>query len=761
MSLFVSKPTSRLGKMLLPMMAVLAALLMSNTLQAQDKFPTLTFKNNRVYINSADGLDVMYIGTYKAPWKPATSFKATSLDPVEGQHNTWQITYETDYHQNTAYKDLTLTGLIKINSPRHLTVTYNLKTTGNDSDKFRKWLSGAMAELHVTKNASDRKSEHMANWVRDPNGGIPYEVAEGTLYYHDTDKMRIGLVCDRSNPNWKTAWETHLPPSKLDDQNYQAKFDLILTDLDIPTNIFNAMLNDRPLCVKITRDQPYNLYKVGQPITQKIIAANPTNAPQSFDAEISVRDFDGNIVFDYSKRMNMQPYGKKVIEFTLPSDKRTLYFVETCIHENHYEAFDRTNIAVLPEYEFKQDSKTSMFGIAAAWPMPSQDDMLNLLKRMGVRHTRSIILPKPEDYPDWLHPSLHFNFHPAKVNPTDQEKQAIEKRIREMVDKAEAFNCEQIEFCNEWNMRNGIGKAYMAPTYVNNYLKVIHNVLKERNSKVKLTMLGLAGMDQGFLRKMYELGAWDMFDFVNLHPGRGNYAVDYDPNSPGQVGKHGDYWNFYGALQTMIRLNKEFGEKPLILSEVYSPTFPNSFWEDTLRNSAENVVLTCAISQAEGVHRIYWYQLQDSVWWKKGGVRHTDREFHFGLLNRDLSFKPSMMGFINVAEAMDQAKFVKHLTFASDDKAKGLLFDKPDGSLAILWHRADGYTLTERSKPFASPEPWEDRWKTKVPMTFATTGDTVTTRDALGRIKTYKAINNKVELILDGAPLIVEGLKLN
>ena len=59
--------------MLLPMMAVLAALLMSNTLQAQDKFPTLTFKNNRVYINSADGLDVMYIGTYKAPWKPATT----------------------------------------------------------------------------------------------------------------------------------------------------------------------------------------------------------------------------------------------------------------------------------------------------------------------------------------------------------------------------------------------------------------------------------------------------------------------------------------------------------------------------------------------------------------------------------------------------------------------------------------------------------------------------------------------------------------
>jgi hypothetical protein len=761
MSLFVSKQLKNWGQCITPMITLVAALLLSNTLHAADQYPSLNFKGGKIHITSADGQDVMFIGDYKAPWSPSTSFKVKELTPVEGERNVWQISYETQYPKETPYNDLTLTGRIKINTPKHITVTYDLVSGDTDFAKLNKWLSGAMAEMHVNKDATERVSEHMANWVRDPNGGIAYEVAEGTLYYQDTDKMRIGLVCQGSNPEWKDGWSTHLPAQKVDDHHYQAKFDLILTDLDIPTNIFNAMLNDRALCVKIARDQAYNMYKVGDQITQKVIACNPTNAPQSFDAEISVRDYDGNIVYDYSQRMNMEPYGKKVIEFKLPATKRDLYFVEACIHENHYEAFDRTNIAVLPDYEFKQDSKTSMFGIAAAWPMPSQDDMLALLKRMGVRHTRGIILPKPEDYPDWLHPSLHFNFHPAKVNPTDEEKQAIEKRIREMVDKAEAFNCEQIEFCNEWNMRNGIGKAYLAPSYVENYLKVIHNVLKERNSKVKLTMLGLAGMDSGFLRKMYELGAWEMFDNVNLHPGRGNFTVDYDPNDPGVVGQHGNYWNFYGALKTMKRLNKEFGEKPLILSEVYAPTFPNNFWEDSLRNAGENVVLTCALSQAEGVHRIYWYQLQDSVWWKRGGVRHTDREFHFGLLNRDLSFKPSMMGFINIAEAMDQATFVKHLTFASDDKTKGLLYDKPSGNLAILWNRADGYTLTENKKPYPSPEPWENKWKTRTPMTFDTTGDTVTTRDAMGRIKTIKAVNKKVELILEGAPLIVEGVKFD
>ncbi|MFG0251012.1 MAG: hypothetical protein ACF8OB_19185, partial [Phycisphaeraceae bacterium JB051] len=70
------------------MMALLAALLMPNTLQAQEKLPTLTYKNGKIYIKSADGLDVMYIGHYKAPWGPSTLFKATALQPVEGEHNT-------------------------------------------------------------------------------------------------------------------------------------------------------------------------------------------------------------------------------------------------------------------------------------------------------------------------------------------------------------------------------------------------------------------------------------------------------------------------------------------------------------------------------------------------------------------------------------------------------------------------------------------------------------------------------------------------
>lgn len=725
-----------------------------------DALPQLTFKNGTLHVKTAHGQGVMQLGLFRLPWRPSTRFEAQDFVPANDQPNTWQMSYKTGYPETDAVTPLTLNATVEINNPKRLTVTYHLRSDSVNLDEHTKWMGGAMASMRFPKDASKRQLTYLANWTRHEFGGVPFEVSEGTLYYYDTKDMRIGIYSNKSNANWFDTSSQNLGPTRVDEHHYTYSFQLLLADPDTPTNALGALLNDRPLSVKIICDKAYNWYPVSNaPAKAKVKINNVTAVGQAFEAEIGVRDFDGKIVYDFSERLNLPAFGSKTIDIQIPADKRNLYFVEASIHENHFEVFDRTNLAIVPDFEFKQDGKTSIFGIAAAWPIPDQDQMLRLIKRMGVRHARSTILPEGQ-FPNWLQANLHTNMR-AKVNPTDEEKKQIEQGLRDMLAKAEKYNADHLEFANEWNMSHGIGKAYLAPTYVENYLTPLDNIRKQTHSKVKITMIGLAGMDSGFLKKMYELGAWDKFDIINLHPGRGNYTVDYDPNGPGMVGSHGNYWNFYGALRTMVRLNKQYGEKPIILSETYACTYPNSFWEDTIRNAAENVVLTNALAMAEGVQRVFWYQLNDSVWWKRGGVRHTDREFYFGLLNRDLSFKPSMMAYMNVAEALDQATFVKHLTFASDDKAKGVLYDRPGGNLAILWHRADGYVLTEKKKPFPSPEPWQDTWKTKAPMTFATTGDTVTTRDALGRTKTYSTTNHKVQLILDGAPLIVEGLKFD
>lgn len=742
------------------MLAIVFALLgISGANGLAADLPQLSFENGRVSVRTPDNQQVMIFGQFRVPWTPGTRFDVQSFQPVANEPDMWELTYKTIYPKENAIEPLTLTAQVQINNPKLMTVTYHLKSESLNLDDHAKWLSGAMAQMQFPKEASDKQIDYLANWTRHEYGGVPFEVAQGTLYYYDTKTLRIGILADKSNPNWSDASSQHLGATRVDEHHYTFGFKLILSTPQTPCNAIGSLLAGRPLSVKVLVDQPYNWFPVSDtPAKASVKINNVTAVSQSFETEISVRDFDGRIVYDFSERLNLPAFGSRDIPVNLPAKQRNLYFVEASVHENHFEVFDRTNIAVVPDFEFKQDGKTSIFGIAAAWPLPTQQDMLRLLKRMGVRHTRSTILPEPTDFPDWLQCNLHSNMR-AKINPTDEEKKDIEENIRKMLAKADQFNCDHFEFCNEWNMSQGIGKAYLAPTYVENYLTVLDNIRKQTNSSVKITMVGLAGMDSGFLKKMYELGAWDKFDILNLHPGRGNYTADYDPNGPGMVDSHGDYWNFYGALRTMKRLSKQFGEKPIILSEVYACTYPNNFWEDTIRNAAENVVLTCALSQAEGVQRIFWYQLQDSVWWKRGGVRHTDREFYFGLLNRDLSFKPSIMSYMNIAETLDQATFVKHLTFTEDDKAKGLLYDTPRGKVAILWHRADGYILTQKAEHYASPEPWVDTWKTKVPMTFTTTGDTVITADAIGRRKTITANDHKVQLILDGAPLVVTGLQ--
>lgn len=96
-------------------------------------------------------------------------------------------------------------------------------------------------------------------------------------------------------------------------------------------------------------------------------------------------------------------------------------------------------------------------------------------------------------------------------------------------------------------------------------------------------------------------GGWDLIDAFAYHPGRGNFTPDYiPPGDDWSTGADGTYWNFYGGLRQLKALMAEHGEKEIWLTEAYAPTKPNSWWHDTYRHAAENVLLTLALAKAEG-----------------------------------------------------------------------------------------------------------------------------------------------------------------
>ncbi len=55
----------------------------------------------------------------------------------------------------------------------------------------------------------------------------------------------------------------------------------------------------------------------------------------------------------------------------------------------------------------------------------------------------------------------------------------------------------------------------------------------------------------------------------------------------------------------------------------------------------------------------------------------ADPEYHYGLMNRDTSAKPSMLAYATAAQVLDRATFVRWLELADPD-LKGLLFSTPE-----------------------------------------------------------------------------------
>lgn len=611
----------------------------------------------------------------------------------------------------------------------------------------------------------------LTTWKRDAGGGVPYEVNDGGLYTetfagNGADTHAYFRLSATTPAYTNTTW-LHAPGKATGATSATTQATLVLGSMR--PQAAATVADQRALGVETWTDQPFHLWDgAGQEMVLHAQVVNGSAAARDVTISYFAKDFDGVDAAARTETVTLPAGGVWSGDFTATSPAQGILFSEVAAAADGDEAFARTTLAVLPPFAY-QAGEDSMFGLSNyPWLLkPSQADIGALLQRLGVKWIR-IAYPGAPGIPVADLDALGI-FHNVQkggvpIGGTEAAKAAWAADMTALVQSAGA---RYYEAGNELNQPWMSGQG--AAQYVNDGLIPLRAAMTDAGAQFKVMNCGLGGMDYRWLANMQAAGGWPLIDVLAIHPGRGNFTADYAPTpEEWEQGSNGSYWNFLGSVRKAREVIAEYDAAAgkttpteLWLTEAYACTKPNAWWMDTYRQAAENALLTLALAKAEGVRGVNWYQLYDSTIHHPQEADPANMEYHHGLLNRDLSAKATLLAYATAARALDQATFVRWVTFADPD-LKGLAFDTEQGRMYVLWSRKDGYLLNTDHTPgnayFAAPEPWEDGWPTKTTVALAANRFEVTEVDCVGRERLIPKIRGKATVVLDGAPRIYYGL---
>lgn len=579
-------------------------------------------------------------------------------------------------------------------------------------------------------------------WFRHANGGVPYEAKGAVLRPFPGKRLTVWEKVD-GNPAWGGEYQQHIVFRKdeKDPTIRHARVEFMVLPNGFDASTAAAVFNQQVLALNVTTAKPFHLFDVGEMPKFKLTVFNPSLRPADAELRVNATAYDGTETIRENRRCMLAPQGKTELSFTLPkAEQPDIWFIEAVGTVDGKETFLRSTVAAMDRHEF-QGAPQGVFGISAFFPIPDRKSALELLRRIGVRHLRSENGNELRTY--GMDAGYHSAYTPKEWAGKSPEEQ--EKRIREHIAKIKANGATHWEFGNE----NDFKKPEEAAAYVE-LLRRIRPILDAEAPGVKLLSIGFANGFGGIksLDLVAQAGGWPLLDGIAYHLGRGNTVPDLE--------NVGDGWFYLSSLQELEKLMKKHGVKPVYLTEIYTPTFPNTFWDDSLRNATENVPLSYAIALAHDVKIAHYYQLNDSVWFDIGGVNSNDREYSFGMLYRNGNVKPTLLAYQTAAKMLDAAKFEKK--WKSGKCSKGYIFTKPDGSrVALLWDRTDGYGLNQKKTEFAGQEPWIAFWKTRTPVRLKCTGTEIKVINPIGQLRRIPAKNGYAEVNLSGEPIWVVG----
>lgn len=516
----------------------------------------------------------------------------------------------------------------------------------------------------------------------------------------------------------------------------------------------------RPLAVRLWTEKRNNLFEEGSPELRYAVANVTGEAITNLSFAIDAWNWDGSNVLSRTFTCSLGPGERKEGRVVVPVSGRGLWFCEArAAQKEGEEAFTRTNVAILPPHEFRHRDK-SAFGIIPSWRgfRGQEEAELSLMERMGVRWIRyGTNTPQRRSHGFESIALIDFDlkraFDPGKSNDVRRVAACVARLKKDGIVYAEMGN--EIGHCGNDASRRALFSKF--ETWLDAY-----RAERERQGADFKIIYGTSSFRPDLMRIMDDYHAWDKLDEYVIHPGRGYRTADSD----------GGGWRYLGLIRGTRRiLEKDLGVKnpKFHLTEVYVKTLPNNPWADSYRQAAENMVLNAALAMEEGVNTFCVHKLHEGISWDDNGINDKNMEYHYGLLHRDNSPKPSFMGYVTAAEELDGATF-RQWIFKNEkkDKLRGLIYDTPRGPLALLWDRVEGELLVNhapkpraKKAPFFHYEPWLDHWRVKKPRTFKAASGSVTVVDCIGRRRTVPTANGQVTLLLDGGPRFVYGLDLS
>ncbi|MFJ8375281.1 hypothetical protein ACIQ9I_27410 [Streptomyces sp. NPDC094461] len=228
-----------------------------------------------------------------------------------------------------------------------------------------------------------------------------------------------------------------------------------------------------------------------------------------------------------------------------------------------------------------------------------------------------------------------------------------------------------------------------------------------------------------FAPDLIDRGGLKEMDAYSVHP-------YHYPGGPEWLGGSGDT---IAGLRERIRAANGGKDKPIVLSEMGWPT--DTGHGTTERQQADNLIRLYAIGLANGVSRVYWYDLVDD------GSDPTDKEQNFGMLRQPVTATAANPVAVTanapkpaaVAQAV-AARMLGGKTYAGDDglaaPAYSVRFTGGGGTTRVVW------ATTVRD------------------LTVSATGP-VTLVDSWGRRTVEQPTNGRLTLEAGPSPVFVEG----
>ena len=204
----------------------------------------------------------------------------------------------------------------------------------------------------------------------------------------------------------------------------------------------------------------------------------------------------------------------------------------------------------------------------------------------------------------------------------------------------------QIKYWEIWNEPNLRVSGYESGLYtVQDYVRVLNfarSAAKAADPEAVIVLGGIASIWSEiptpedydiptYLRALHAAGGWNSFDVLALHP--------YSPGPPeAKSWRREQTMDFEGELQQVDALLKEFGNKPVWITEIGWSTY-RGFYGVPEDEQANFLLRTYLVAMAHpSVQRIFWYDLRDDTQpgapYDRPVYNDAEVQFHFGLLRR-------------------------------------------------------------------------------------------------------------------------------